>query len=463
MQRTKTDLTEGNIFPVITKLALPIMGSSFIQMAFSLFDMKFVGSLGYKAVSAVGTASFFLMLSQGLIMLLRVGAEVHVSQSLGRKDEEAAANYATVSVQLAVILGILYLMVGLLFRDKFIAFFNLRDPQVIEMAESYMTVLSFAIPILFLNFLLTGILNAGGYSEVPFTANLAGVVVKIFMSYCLINGAFGLPRLGTVGSAAASILAYSVTFIILIFYIRSKKDRYLKFEIFAPFRREWASSVIKTGGPAAIQSLMFSLISVYIGRIVAVASVEAVAVQRVGAQIESVSWMTASGFSSALSAFTGQNYGAGKYRRVIEGFIKGSAIVGGIGLFATFLLMVFPRQLFSVFIPEPEHVVTMGVEYLVILGISQFFQSLEISTNGAFNGVGLTQIPSVSNTFFQIMRIPAALFLMNTSLGINGIWWAISISTVFKGIVGVILFYLLVIKRLNRGVPLKKEKNPSRV
>lgn len=455
----KTDLTVGNIFPVLTKLALPIMGSSFIQMAFNLFDMKFVGSLGYTAVAAVGTAGFFLMLSQALIMLLRVGAEVHVSQSLGRKDEEAARNYSIVSVQMAILFGILYSALGFLFRNEFIGFFKLEDPAVYGMATNYMATLAFAIPLLFINFLLTGIFNAGGYSNIPFIANFTGVIVKIFMSYSLITGAFGLPKLGVIGSAVASILAYLVTLIILVFYLRTRDDRYLKINILEAFKGDWAKAVLKTGGPTALQSLVFSLISVYIGRIVAIASQEAIAVQRVGAQIESISWMTASGFASALSAFTGQNYGARKYLRVIEGFIKGTIIVGAIGLFATGLLMLLPRELFTIFIKEPEYVVKMGVDYLIILGISQFFQSLEISTNGAFNGVGLTQIPSISNIFFQTMRIPGALYLMKTSLGINGIWWAISISTVFKGCVGVFLFYLLVIRRLRKNIPLKKDMN----
>ena len=72
----KIDLTEGKILSTLTRLALPIMGSSFIQMAYNLFAMKFVGSISYLAVTAVGTAMFFVMLSHGLIMLCRVGAQI---------------------------------------------------------------------------------------------------------------------------------------------------------------------------------------------------------------------------------------------------------------------------------------------------------------------------------------------------------------------------------------------------
>lgn len=454
----KIDLTEGNILQTLTRLALPIMGSSFIQMAYNLFDMKFVGSISYEAVTAVGTATFFTMLSQGLIMLCRVGAEVHVAQSLGKGDEKGASVYAETAVKLALILGISYSLLGFLFRQQFIDFFQITDPDVVRMAVQYMEIMVISLPILFINFLLIGIFNAGGYSDVPFLANAAGVVVKISMSWSLINGAFGLPALGVRGSALSTILAQGTTFVILFLFLRQRKDEYLQFKLFSPFRREYAERIIKVGGPAALQSFFFSLISTFIGRIVSSASVKAASVQRIGAQIESVSWMTSSGFATALSAFTGQNYGAEKYDRVVDGFKKGTLIVGAIGIFSTLLLMLLPRQLFTIFIREPEDVVQMGIAYLVILGISQLFQSLEISTGGAFNGLGMTHIPSVINIFFQALRIPSALYLMNTSLGINGIWWAISLSTVLKGIVGVTVFYIMVIRRLEKGLPIRKER-----
>ena len=454
----KIDLTEGNILKTLTRLALPIMGSSFIQMAYNLFDMKFVGSISYGAVTAVGTATFFMMLSQGLIMLCRVGAEVHVAQSLGKGDEKGASMYAETAMKLAIVLGLSYSFLGFLFSQKFIDFFNISDPEVLTMVVQYMEIMVLSLPIMFINFLLIGIFNAGGYSDVPFLANAAGVVVKISMSWSLINGAFGLPALGVRGSALSTILAQGTTFVILLLFLKKRKDEYLQMNLLSPFRWEYAKRIVKVGGPAAVQSFAFSLISTFIGRIVSTASVKAASVQRIGAQIESVSWMTSSGFATALSAFTGQNYGAGKHDRVVAGFKKGTLIVGGIGIFATVLLMLLPRQLFTIFIREPEDVVQMGIAYLVILGLSQLFQSLEISTGGAFNGLGLTHIPSIINIFFQALRIPAALYLMNTSLGINGIWWAISISTVLKGIVGIIVFYFRVIRRLEKGEPIRRER-----
>lgn len=461
MTEKKLDLTEGSIIGKLTKLALPIMGSSFILMAYNLFDMKFVGNLGYKAAAAVGSAGFFTMLSQALMTLCRVGSEVLVAQNLGRKDEKLARSYGSAAIQMTIILALLYAIAGYFLRYGFIGFFNLKDPEVIDIAIRYLTGLLFTIPLMFVNFVLVGIFNAGGYTSVPFMGNVAGVIVKIFSSYFLIYGGFGFKGIGVMGSVFGTILSGIVTFLILTGYLKSKKDEYLKINLLERSGFREMRYIARLGGPMALQSLIFSLISIFIGRIVSSAGVEAISVQRIGAQIESVSWMTASGFSSALSTFTGQNFGAGKNDRVVRGFYNGMMIVGGIGIFATILLMVFPRGLFTIFIREPEYVVKMGISYLVILGISQFFQSLEIATNGAFSGVGLTNIPATYTIILQILRIPAALILMRTSLGISGIWWAISMSTVLKGITGVIMYEYLVISKLKRGRSLKKAESQN--
>ena len=447
----KFDLTEGPILGTLTKLALPIMGSAFIQMAYNLYDMYTVGNLGYKSVAAVGTASFYIMISFALVVLTRIGAEVHVAQSLGRKDINNAKNYATAAMQLAIFTAIIYMILGFLFQDYLIGFFNLNDAGVIEIAKNYLTIMIFSIPLLFINIILTGLFNAGGHSSVPFIASGIGLIVKIISNIILVFGGLGVKSFGVKGAAYGTIIAQVITFIVLIILLLITKTEYLKINIFKPLNNEYRMAILKLGAPAAIQNLIFTFISMIIGRIVAHFGVEAVSVQRIGAQIESVSWMTANGFATALSAFIGQNYGAKKNDRLVKGFYIGTKIVALIGLFATILLMVFPRQLFTIFIPEPEFVVKMGVDYLIILGISQFFQSLEISTNGAFNGVGKTHIPSIIGIVLQVARIPAAQILMTTSLGITGVWWAISMSTVLKGIIGVTTFYFLVIRKIKKS------------
>jgi len=105
-----------------------------------------------------------------------------------------------------------------------------------------------------------------------------------------------------------------------------------------------------------------------------------------------------------------------------------------VGILTTILLVFYPRPIFSIFIPE-EEAINYGVVYLKILGLSQLFMCLEITTAGAFNGLGRTIPPSVISILFTGLRVPAATILSSEQLiGLDGIWWSIRLSSVFKGI-----------------------------
>lgn len=191
--------------------------------------------------------------------------------------------------------------------------------------------------------------------------------------------------------------------------------------------------------PVAVQSGLFTLIAMLIARIVARwGGPLPIAVQQVGSQIESISWLTAGGFQSAMSAFMGQNFGANRWDRVYRGYFIGLAIAAVIGAVATAVLVFGGAEpLFALFIPEAE-AVAQGVIYLRILSVSQLWMAIEIVTAGAFIGQGQTSPPAViGGVVFNVLRIPGALLLSRTSLGglSGGVWWAISISSVLKGLV----------------------------
>ena len=171
-----------------------------------------------------------------------------------------------------------------------------------------------------------------------------------------------------------------------------------------------------------------------IARLIAGWGDAAVAVQKVGSQIESISWMTAEGFASAVNAFIAQNYGANKKDRIKKGYYTAIRLMTVWGVVTSAALIFFPQVFFQIFIQEPD-VLPMGVDYLRILGVSQLFMCTEITTAGAFQGLGKTFPPAVEGVVLNLLRIPMALVLSATALGLNCVWWSISISSILKGII----------------------------
>jgi Na+-driven multidrug efflux pump len=191
--------------------------------------------------------------------------------------------------------------------------------------------------------------------------------------------------------------------------------------------------IVKMGIPVAVQSGAFTIFAMIIARILSRWGPTPIAVQSVGAQIESISWMTAGGFQTALSAFVGQNFGAKKWDRIYKGYFTAIGIITVIGIITSCLLIFLPEQIFSIFIRE-QKVIDEGIIYLRILGASQLFMCIEIATAGAFNGLGKTIPPSIVGIVLNAMRIPGAL-LLSISLGLTGVWWSISLSSVLKGLI----------------------------
>lgn len=433
-------LTEGPILKSLTGLAVPIMISSFLGTLYNITDMAWIGLLGSKAVAAVGVGGMYVWLSQGLASLARMGGQVHVAQCLGRGDKEQAHRYAKTAVQLSIILGLAFAAVSLIFTDPLVGFFKLEGAKTILDAKIYMRITCGLILFSFLNLTLTGLYTAQGDSKTPFLANFIGLLINLLLDPLLILGVGPFPRIEVAGAAVATVSAQIVVmFVMMIGVFRSEKEEnVLKgIRIFQPFSKEELGNICKIGGPTAIQGMVYCMISMVLTRMVAAFGAEAIATQRVGGQIESVSWNTADGFAAALNAFVGQNYGAGKMERVKKGYRMSFWTVAIWGALIMLAFLIFPKPIAGVFFHE-EKALKIAVSYLIIIGFSEAFMCVELMTIGALSGLGKTKLCSVISITATSMRIPLALCLSHTSLGLDGIWWALTLTSVAKGII----FYL---------------------
>lgn len=437
--KNNIDLTSGNIRKNIIKFTSPILGTSFINMTYTFVDMICIGLLGAGAVAAVGTAGFFLWFINASSSMARIGTQVYVSQSFGNKNYDLIKKYTLAAVYINFILGLLLGLLLLLFNDFLVSYFKLGDFTIINYTKNYLVIIAFSVPFMYVNPILSAMLNSIGNSRVPFWANSFGLVFNILFDILLIFGIGFFPRLEVIGAALATALAHIFVFIILFAYNR-KLDRNYRINFFEKVSFYHIKQIVKTGFPPALQSTLYCVYSIVLARIIASFGSTSIAVQKVGSQIESISWMTADGLAIAATAFVGQNFGSKKMDRINEG-IKILLIFSSLfGIFATILLVFFGREVFSIFLREND-VLMGGIDYLKILGYSQIFMCFEILYIGIFNGFGETKFPSLVSIILTGMRIPLALYLSKI-IGVDGIWWAISSTSIAKGIILTSTFYL---------------------
>ncbi|PID90743.1 MAG: MATE family efflux transporter [Bacteroidetes bacterium] len=426
------DYTYGPIGRQIIDLALPIMGIAFIQMAYTLADLFWIGHLGSIPTAAVGAGGIFLWIAQSLCLTTKVGAEITISQSLGAKRYQRAYRFARHALALSILFGLAYGITIFLARRPLIGFYGFQDALTHELAVTYLGIIATGMVFTFVNFTYFGMYTGNGQSRMAFIANSIGLTINLLLDPLMINGYLGFPQLGVAGAAYATVFSQGI--VTLIFWgvnLRSDAPFHRIFHGFRPSRL-LAWRIVAIGTPVAAQSALFAIVALVLARFIAQWGDLGVAVQSLGSELEALSWMTASGFASALGSFVGQNWGAKNYQRVRQGYRITLVYSLSLGLIATILFVFFGGQIFGLFIPEPKAMME-GQRYLRIMGYTQVFMVLEITTSGVFNGIGRTSIPAYTGIAFNLLRIPLALWWGAYSL--VGIWWAICLSMVLKGVV----------------------------
>lgn len=439
MNRRKVNLLEGPILKNLIILAAPLMATAFVQMTYNFVDMAWLGQLGTNGVAAAGAGGIYNWLASALASIARVGTNVFAAQYFGAKEEKNMQDTIKSGLYLVIGFAALYFTLIQIFSPQLIGFYEL-EPKVHDMGVIYLRAVAIGYLFQFLNPVLSSIYNSIGDSVRPFKMNTIGLIINIALDPILIFGFGPIPAMGILGAALATVFAqFVVTILFLIDAFKSKNEVYdgIKYGV---AKLESIVDIFKMGFPAGMQSALHASISLVLNKFVALYGSIPLAVYTIGTNIESISYVTTEGFQGGIIAFVGQNYGARKFHRLKEAIKKSLLVVGGIGLLATFILIFFRNDLFKLFLPDDPVAIQMGAGFLLILGLSQFFMSIEIGGSGVFHGLGLTKIPSTISIIFNLLRIPLALLLMQY-FDFYGVWMAVTISSIFKGTISNYIIY----------------------
>lgn len=439
MQGAK-NLTQGPINRQLFNLAMPIMATSFIQMAYSLTDMAWVGRLGSESVAAVGAVGILTWMSGSIALLNKVGSEVSVSQAIGARSQEDARNFASHNITIALIISVCWGGILFLFAEPIMRIFELKQ-HITEQAITYLRIVSTGLPFVFLSAAFTGIYNAAGRSKIPFFISGTGLIINIILDPLFIFG-FGW---GTEGAALATWLAEATVFGIFVYQLRRRDNLFGGFSFFTRLKKKYSKRIFKLGLPVATLNTLFAFVNMFLSRTAAEQGGHlGLMAFTTGGQIEAITWNTSQGFSTGLSTFIAQNYAAGQKSRVKQAWHTTLWMTGVFGTLCSLVFILFGSEVFSIFVPEPE-AFRVGGDFLRIDGYSQLFMMLEITMQGVFYGLGRTVPPAIVSIGCNYMRIPVALLLVQMGMGVDAIWWAVCGTTIAKGII--LTTWFIIIKR----------------
>ncbi len=436
----KYNLTEGGILQKLLLVSLPIIGTQVIQMAYNLTDMFWLGRVGSTAVAASSSVGMYMWLSLAFIFFGSRGAEIGVSQNIGRGDRETAQSYGQNAVTLSLLLGLTAGAVFIVFRRGLIGFFQIIDPSVITMAESYLSIIGIGMPFAFVSAAITGIFNGSGNSRLPFIINACGLVTNMILDPVLILRY----NQGVRGAAVATIIAQMLCCVLMVIALLKSHSRpFEQFRFLAKPEREKVVQITKWVLPIAVESFLFCFLSMILSRFVASFGSDAMAASRVSSQVESLSWLIGGGYSIALTSFVGQNFGAKKWDRIHRGFRISFGVMVVWGFAITAIMYLGAPFFMELFVPGNRAVAEIGIGYLHILAYSQTLACLEGIAAGSFRGTGRTIPPSVASITVNALRVVAAYFLVtHTALGLRGIWWSVAVGGAVRGL-WIFLWYVI--------------------
>ena len=379
-----------------------------------------------------------------MIFIGRMGAQIGVSQSMGKGEPEAAKRFAQNSFAMSLILGISFTGLLLIFSRQVLGFFDL-EPDVALQARQYLVATSFALPFIFAHQVISGVFIGFGNTKIPFYINSLGLAINIAITPLFVF-TFGW---GITGAGIATVVATIVNLALKIWAIKWYKGRpFEDYRIFAKIDGTSVRQIFIWGAPIGLESALFTILFMFVTRLISDFGTGALAAQRVGSQVESLAWMMAGGFSSALTAFMGQNFGAKKYGRMRKAYKLSILVMGSYGAFVGIVLFVFAAPLVGIFLDEPDYI-SMGVEYLRVFALTQLLFCMEEVAAGSFRGRGLTYKPTIVSVTCNILRVAMAYVMVFVfDFGLIGIWIGIAISVTIRSSWMIIWYKINQAKRL---------------
>ena len=435
-------MTGQPVKPLILRLCLPAVISNLVTTAYNLTDTFFIGQLGTAQSGAIGIAFSIMTVMQALGFFFGNGAGNSMSRELGKQNNDRASRLLAVGFAGAVISGLVIATIGLLTLRPLVVMLG-STPTIAPYAVQYLTPLLVAAPCVCGSFALNGLLRYQGQSAFGMIGLVSGALLNFLLAPLLIFVA----RLGIFGAGLATAICQTVSFAILTtmsarFGVMKLSLRNCRPDVL--LMREVAGGGLPSLIRQGAGSISVTCVNIAANPFGDAAIAGMAIVMRIMLGANSVIVGLGQGFQPVC----GFNFGAKRYDRVRRGYFCAIAMTAAWGLCTTFLLIGMARPLFSIFLQE-EEVMAIGVNYLRIVGLSQMFMMVEQTSIGAFSGLGRTLYPSIISVTFTSARIPVAV-LLSSVMGLSGIWWALSISSMVKGCILFVSFVVFLYVFLER-------------
>ncbi|MFC4666477.1 MATE family efflux transporter [Falsiporphyromonas endometrii] len=435
------DLTQGNIRKTLILFTLPMLLGALLQQCYNVADSIIVGQfLGSMSLAAVGSAYALMtfLLSIFLGLCLGSGTVFSLHYGAGKLSLMRTSIYVSfVSIGL-ISLAVMAVVIG--FLDFFLHLLHVPS-DVYPFMRSYLNIVSWGIPFVFLYNFCAYLLRSVGEALAPLWFLVISVILNIGLDLFFVIYLHS----DVSGVAWATLLAQGIAAVTMLIYTLLKRKDLIPRREECKMRKCVLTELLSFSGITCLQQSVMNFGILMVQGLVNSFGAVVMAAFAAGVKIDSFAYMPMQEFGNAFSTFVAQNFGASNNQRVRKGIRTALRLSIAFSLPISALVFIFAPELMACFVPLSDvEVIHIGVSYLRIEGAFYIGIAILFLLYGYYRAIRMPQMSFILTIFSLGIRVVLAYILSSISaFGVNGIWWSIPIGWAIADAIGCGYYYIL--------------------
>jgi putative MATE family efflux protein len=425
--------SSSSVYKKFFYIAWPSALESLLVGLVGSVDTIMVGTLGEKAITAVGITNQPKFILLAMIFSLNVGITAIIARRKGQNDQAGANHTLRVGIILSAAISFFMSLIGFTFAPSILRFAG-ADQSYISDAVDYFRILMVSIFFTSINITINAAWRGSGKTKISMYTNIISNVVNIIFNYLLINGIAFFPKLEVKGAAIATCLGAIVACFVSISSL-FKKDTFLSLRLKSSWKlqKNIIDPIFKVSGSAFVEQVFMRIGFLAYAIIVTNLGTTPYATHLICMNIMNLSFCFGDGFSIAASSLVGQSLGA---KRPDMAIIYGKAGQRLSFLVSTILFVLFivgRKSLVSLFTPKPE-IIALGAGIMIIIAFTTHAQTSQVVISGCLRGAGDTVFVAITSMISVAIIRPILTYVLcfPLSLGLYGAWIALLFDQIFR-------------------------------
>ena len=400
------EMTAGRIFPQLFYFTLPLLMGNLLQQTYSLVDAAIVGRfLGIDSLAAVGASSSVVFLILGFCNGCCGGFGIPVAQKFGARDYATMRRCVVVSLQLAAAMSIVLAVVTGILCDDILRLMRTPD-NIFDGAYIYLLITFIGIPCTFFYNLLSSIIRALGDSKTPFWFLLFSAVLNIVLDlFTIITLGWGVA-----GAAIATVFSQGLSAVLCYLYMMRRFDILRTTPAERRFSWPIARILLNIGVPMGLQFSITAIGSIMLQSANNALGTACVAAFTAAMRIKMFFMCPFESLGIAMATFAGQNYGAGRPERILQG-VKSASLMALVYWVFTFCVLMFGSETVALlFVDASETEILKDTALFLHVSVT-FFPVLGLLCilRYTIQGAGFTNLAMLSGVSEMVARILVSL------------------------------------------------------